>query len=180
MHLCERMGIAIMNTSVGGHASANEDEAGFVANIHKLADYAAARDITIGLEIHGGITGSGKKAAPVIERIKRKNVGINYDTANVEFYSGVEAKDDLEYALPYMVSCHLKDKIGGQSVWNFPAIGKGHVNFKQLLRIMKRGGYTGPLSVEIEFQGEPWPPLKAVNAAMKQSYRHLAAEVRSA
>lgn len=175
LDLCERMGIGIMNTAIGGHASQNEDEASFMVNIHELADYAAARDIMIGIEIHGDITNSGKKAAPVIKQIKRKNVRINYDTANVEFYSGTQAKDDLEYALPYMVFCHLKDTVGGQGVWNFPAIGKGHVNFKPLLGMMKRGGYTGPLSVEIEFQGEPWPSLRAVNAAMKQSYQHLAA-----
>ena len=28
----------------------------------------------------------------------------------------------------------------------------------------RRGGYAGPLSVEIEFQGEPWPPLAEVDA----------------
>lgn len=175
LDLCERMGIDILNTAIGGHYSENEDEAAFMANIHELADHAAARDIMIGLEIHGDVTDSGKKAVPVIKKIKRKNVRINYDTANVEFYSGVQAKDDLEYAIPYMVHCHLKDTVGGKKVWNFPAIGKGHVNFRQLLGMMKRGGYTGPFSVEIEFQGEPWPPLKAVNTAMKQSYQHLAA-----
>src|SRR5258708_7784836 len=54
--LCERMGIDIMNTAIGGHYSENEDEAGFMGNIHELADYAAAWDITIGIEIHGDIT----------------------------------------------------------------------------------------------------------------------------
>jgi hypothetical protein len=29
--------------------------------------------------------------------------------------------------------------------------------------------------VEIEFKGEPWPSLKAVDKAMKQSYQTLAA-----
>jgi hypothetical protein len=29
------------------------------------------------------------------------------------------------------------------------------------------------LSVEIEFQGEPWPPLADVDAAMRRSYEHL-------
>ena len=29
------------------------------------------------------------------------------------------------------------------------------------------------LSVEIEFQGEPWPPRADVNAAMRRSYEHL-------
>ena len=31
----------------------------------------------------------------------------------------------------------------------------------------------GPFSVELEFQGEPWPPLDEVNEAMRRSYEHL-------
>jgi L-ribulose-5-phosphate 3-epimerase len=51
--LCERMGIEIMNTAIGGHYSESEDEDAFMGNIHELADYAAARDILLGIEIHG-------------------------------------------------------------------------------------------------------------------------------
>jgi L-ribulose-5-phosphate 3-epimerase len=174
LDLCERLGIDIMNTAIGGHYSEQEDEAGFMANINQLASYAADRDIMIGIEVHGQITSTGQKAVPVIEKINSPNVRINYETANVEFYGGVRAEDDLPYALPYVVHCHLKDKIGGERVWNFPAVGKGHVNFKKVLSIFKKGGYTGPFTVEIEFTGAPFPPLADVNKAMKQSYKHLA------
>ena len=34
-------------------------------------------------------------------------------------------------------------------------------------------GYRGPLSVEIEFQGDPWPPLAEVNASMTRACSHL-------
>jgi sugar phosphate isomerase/epimerase len=173
--LCERMGIDIMNTAIGGHYSENEDEAAFMGNIHELADYAAARDIRLGIEIHGEITGSGEASIPVLERIGRPNVLINYDTANVEFYGSVKAVDDLPIALPKMVHCHLKDKRGEGRVWDFPGIGEGDIDFKAVLGIIERGGYTGPLSVEIEFLGEPWPPLEEVNRSMKASYERLVA-----
>lgn len=174
LELCERLGIDIMNTPIGGHSSEHEDEGAFMANIHELADYAAERDIMIGLEIHGDIASSGKKAVPLIEKINRKNVRINYDTANVEFYGGIPAEKDMKYALPYMVHCHMKDHIGGAHDWNFPAIGKGQIDFEKILSIMKKGKFSGPLSVEIEFTAEGWPPLAKVNKAMKQSYKHLA------
>ena len=83
-----------------------------MGNIHELADAAAKRDIRLGIEIHGEITKSAEAAIPVLERIERKNVLINYDTANVEFYGGVKAVDDLPVALPKLVHCHLKDKRG--------------------------------------------------------------------
>ena len=172
--LCERMGIGIMNTAIGGHYSENEDEAAFMGNIHQLADYAAARDILLGIEIHGEITKSGATAIAVLDRIGRPNVLINYDTANVEFYGGVKAVDDLPIALPRMVHCHLKDKKGEGKVWNFPGIGEGDIDFKAVLGIIEKGGFTGPMSVEIEFTGEPWPPLAEVNRAMKASHDRLA------
>ena len=48
--LCERMGIEIMNTAIGGHYSESEDEEAFMSNIHELPDYAAARDTLLGIE----------------------------------------------------------------------------------------------------------------------------------
>jgi sugar phosphate isomerase/epimerase len=171
--LCDRLGIQIMNTAIGGHYSEHEDEAGFMGNIHELADYAAARDILIGIEIHGEITNHGKNAAALLNRIGRSNVRVNYDTANVEFYGNVKAIDDLPNCMELLIHCHLKDKGAKGKVWNFPAIGKGHIDFKKVLGILKKGGYRGPFTVEIEFKGEPWPALKAVNAAMKQSYKTL-------
>lgn len=175
LDLCERMGIGIMNTAIGGHASQSEDEAAFMGNIHALADAAAARDVLLGIEIHGEITKSGAASIPVLERIGRPNVLINYDTANVDFYGGVKAVDDLPAALPKLVHVHLKDKRGEGQVWDFPGIGEGDIDFTRVLGILDQGGYTGPLTVEIEFKGEPWPSLAEVNRAMKASYDKLAA-----
>jgi hypothetical protein len=53
-----------MNTAIGGHYSESEDEEAFMGNIHELADYAAARDILLGIEIHGEITKSAEVASP--------------------------------------------------------------------------------------------------------------------
>ncbi len=172
--LCERMGIAIMNTAIGGHYSEQEDEAAFMGNIHTLADYAGARNVLLGIEIHGEITKSGAASIPVLARIGRSNVLINYDTANVDFYGSVKAVDDLPTALPKLVHVHLKDKLGDGKVWNFPAIGEGDIDFARVLLVLDKGGFTGPVSVEIEFAGEPWPPLAEVNRAMKASHEKLA------
>jgi len=174
LDLCDRMGIDLLNTAIGGHYSENEDEAAFMGNIHDLADYAAERGIMIGIEVHGEITSSGRKAVEVIERIARDNVRINYDTGNVEFYDGgTKAVDDLAATVPLMVHCHLKDHIGGARVWNFPALGAGEVDFKRIFDICVQNEFAGPFSVELEFTGEPFPALDEVNRAMAASYQHL-------
>ena len=98
---------------------------------------------------------------------------INYDTANVVYYSGDSAVEDIPKVAGEIVHVHLKDTTGGKGNWDFGAIGSGVVDFAEVLRILGAAGYTGPYSVELEFSGEPWPPLAEVNAAMKRSYEHL-------
>jgi L-ribulose-5-phosphate 3-epimerase len=166
-------GIPIVNTAVGGHASKEESEKAFLDNIGELADAAEDAGVVVALEIHGDIMASGRKTLPLLEKIGRDTVKVNYDTANVEFYSGDKAVDDLEAIAPHLAHVHLKDTVGGKGVWNFGAIGSGSVDFARVLEILDRAGYTGPLSVELEFQGEPWPPLEEVDASMRRSYEHL-------
>jgi L-ribulose-5-phosphate 3-epimerase len=170
-----RYGLPVVNTAVGGHESADENETAFLANIGELADAAEKAGVVIALEIHGDIMASSDVTLPLLEKIGRDSVKVNYDTANVEYYSGDLAVDDLPKITNELAHVHLKETTGGKGNWNFPAIGDGHVDFGRVLQILRDAGYSGPLSVEIEFGGEPWPPLDEVNAAMKRSYEHLSA-----
>lgn len=166
-------GIPIVNTAVGGHQSADESEAAFLANVGTLADAAEAAGVVVALEIHGDIMASSDVTIPLLEKVGRDSIKVNYDTANVEFYSGEKAVDDLPKITPYLAHVHLKDTVGGKGVWNFPAIGDGTVDFGRVLEILRGAGYTGPYSVELEFTGEPWPALADVNESMRRSYEHL-------
>jgi sugar phosphate isomerase/epimerase len=172
---CVRLGISLMNTAIGGHYSENEDRAAFMRNIHELADYAAERQVSIALEVHGDIMATGALSVPLMKEIDRPNVGICYDTANCLFYGGVHAVDDLREAAPYLLNVHLKDKIGGERVWNFPGVGEGEVDFAGIFAILDEIGYDGPLSVEIEFQGDPFPAVEEVDRSMAVSYQTLKA-----
>jgi L-ribulose-5-phosphate 3-epimerase len=168
-----RYGLPVVNTAVGGHQSADENEAAFLANINELADAAEAAGVVVALEIHGDIMASSDVTLPLLEKIGRDSVKVNYDTANVEFYSGDTAIEDLPKITGELAHVHLKDTTGGKGNWNFPAIGDGTVDFGRVISILRDAGYSGPYSVEIEFQGEPWPSLDDVNAAMRRSYDRL-------
>lgn len=116
---------------------------------------------------------TGERSVPIIREIGQPNVRINYDTGDCTFYGGVRAEDDISYVVPFLAHVHLKDSGGGLGEWNFPPIGQGRVDFARVLGILSAAGYGGPLSVEIEFYGLPWPPLEEVHRAMKSSYEHL-------
>jgi sugar phosphate isomerase/epimerase len=166
-------GLPVVNSAVGGHESADENEAAFLANVGELADAADRAGVVVALEIHGDIMASSDVTIPLIEKIGRDSIRVNYDTANVEYYSGDSAVDDLPKITRYLAHVHLKDTTGGKGNWDFPAVGDGTVDFARVREILTDAGYSGPYSVEIEFQGEPWPSLDAVNDAMRRSYERL-------
>jgi L-ribulose-5-phosphate 3-epimerase len=171
--LCAKLGLNLMVTAVGGHAGKEENKSAFMNHIFDLADYAARRNVFLALEVHGDIMGSGRVSLPLIREINRANVRINYDTANCVYYGGVQAVDDIRAVVPYLAHIHLKDTRGGKGVWDFPAVGEGKVDFSRIVKILREEGYTNPLSVEIEFAGEPWPPVEEVHRSMQVSHDTL-------
>jgi len=170
---CANYGLPVMSTAIGGHESQEENESAFLANVEALANAAEDAGVDVALEIHGDIMASSDVTLPLIAKIGRDSVKVNYDTANVEFYSGDKAVDDLPKITPYLAHVHLKDTTGGKGNWHFPGCGEGTVDFARVLEILRDAGYDGPLSVEIEFEGEPWPPLDEVTEAMRRSREHL-------
>ena len=176
--IARKLGISKITTSTGGHADTSggdldEQREAFLARIGPLADEAAQDGIDICLETHGGLLATGVMAKELIQRIGRPNVGINYDPGNLIFYGDTRPEEDLPGAVDTVTHMHIKDQIGGAGVWNFPQIGTGDVDYKALFETLDAAGFAGPCSIEIEFQGEPWPPLEEVDRAMAESYRYV-------
>jgi len=165
-------GIPVMNTAIGGHSSQEENESAFLAGIGRIAAAADAADVDVALEIHGDIMATGARTVPLLERIGHERIKVAYDTANCEFYGDTAAVDDLATMLPYLANVHLKDKRGGKGVWDFPEAGAGHVDFGGILAVLRDGGYDGPASVEIEFDGT-WPDAAGIDAVMRAGRDHL-------
>jgi L-ribulose-5-phosphate 3-epimerase len=175
LNIAQKLGISYVTTSTGGHDASSggslEDQRNkFMANIRPLADEAAAKGITICLETHGGLLATGAISKKLIEDIGKPNIGINYDPGNVIFYGGVRPEEDIQSSADAVKHMHCKDQIGGPGNWNFPTVGTGEVDFAAIFAALDKVGFDGPVSVEIEFQGEPWPPLEDVNKAVADSY----------
>jgi L-ribulose-5-phosphate 3-epimerase len=176
--IANKLGIAYVTTSTGGHdassaGSLEEQRNKFMANIRPLADEAAALGIDICLETHGGLLASGVISKKLIQDIGKPNISINYDPGNCIFYGAVDPADDIKGSADTVGHMHVKDQIGGPGVWHFPATGTGEVDFRTIFSELDKVGFNGICSVEVEFQGEPWPALEDVDAAMSQSYEYV-------
>ncbi len=177
-HIATQLGIRYVTTSTGGHDASStgslaEQRAEFLKLIRPLADEAAELGLQICLETHGGVSATGALSAVLVDEIDRPNVGINYDTGNVIFYGNTRPEQDIVAAAPLTTHVHVKDKVGGEGVWNFPAIGTGEVDFVPIFKALDDAGFAGPCSVELEYQGEPWPSLEVVQQDLANSYRFL-------
>jgi L-ribulose-5-phosphate 3-epimerase len=178
LDVAHKLGIPFVTTSTGGHdasshGSLDEQREAFLGRIRPLCDEAAEKEITICLETHGGLVANGAISAELVRMIDKPNIGINYDPGNVIFYGNTDPTEDIKAAAPYVRHMHAKDNIGGHGVWNFPPAGTGEVNFDPIFAALEEAGFDGPVSVEIEFQGEPWPPLDDVHAAVQRAYDFL-------
>jgi Xylose isomerase-like TIM barrel. len=124
------------------------------------------------LETHGKHA-TGKQLKTIVELVDSPRVVINYDTANVIFYGNVNLEEDLESCIDRIGYIHLKDKAGAYNEWNFPAIGKGQIDFKMVVDKLEKANNNCPLSIEIEFTKEGAKDLEEVNQAVKDSYEYL-------
>jgi sugar phosphate isomerase/epimerase len=178
LNLCQKLGLHMITTSTGGHGDTSagnldEQRERFLARIVPLCDEAATASVIICLETHGGLLATGAMAADLIRRIDKPNIGINYDAGNVIFYGDTRPEDDIKIAAPYVKHLHVKDKIGGAGTWNFPTVGTGEIDYPAIFATLDQAGFDGPCSVEIEFEGEPWPSLEDVNQALTESYQYV-------
>lgn len=166
------MEVGIVNTAAGNIKTKAEEEQ-FFRNMKIISRYLEERSITAALECHGGIVGTGKECRRTIERIGSDNVKINYDPANCIFFEGVNPEEDIMDIVDYIAHVHIKDKLEGKGVWNFPAVGEGYIRFDVLFDVLYNNNYHGPFSFEIEFLKQGPKTADEVDLALKKSLRHV-------
>lgn len=118
-----------------------------------LAEKAAAAGVVLSMETHVPFGKTGDIARQTIESVNSKGLGYNYDSANIYYYNpkGIDGIEELKKALPYVTSVHLKESEKGEpESFQFPAFGKGIVNFPEIFRLLDSRGFEGPYTMELE------------------------------
>jgi sugar phosphate isomerase/epimerase len=120
-----------------------------------ICDYCQALGLTLNLE-----TGEDKSDTLLgfIEDVKRPNLGINFDPANMILYGKGDPIQALQEVGDHVLSCHCKDatwsKRPGFDWGEEVPLGKGEVDVEAFIRALHKFGYTGPLTIERETKGE--------------------------
>lgn len=84
------------------------------------------------------------------------NIGVNLDTANLILYGKGEPVGALDVLGKYVRGLHAKDGLyptDPKKLGREVPIGKGKVNFPEVIRGLERLAYTGPITIERETSG---------------------------
>ncbi|WP_337017376.1 sugar phosphate isomerase/epimerase family protein [Oceanobacillus massiliensis] len=149
-----------------------EDEKVLANNLEPVFQKCKEQGKVLTIETHGNNFATGLSLKKLAQNLNN-HVKINYDTGNVIFYGDVLPYEDLELCVDEIEFIHLKDKLGANDEWNFPAIGDGNLDFKRIFTIIEQGNYQGPISVEIEFTPDGPRSLSEVNESVKRSFNYL-------
>jgi len=118
--------------------------------LQKIADVFAAQKVDLALE-------TGQETADALKHflqvLKRPNVGVNFDPANMILYEKGDPIAALETLSPWLKQCHLKDarRTCQAGTWGDEVVvGTGEVNWREFFRVLDRIGFKGHLAIERE------------------------------
>ena len=141
-------------------------------NIKQLIPYLEKYNMKLSLETHG-VHAGGRQMLDIVTRVDSPLVGIAYDTANVIFYSGLRPEQDISTCIDYVNYIHVKDKAGADKEWNFPAPGKGGINFPAIIKMLDAADNDCPLMVEIEYTENGAGSLAQADQAVRDAAEYL-------
>lgn len=144
-------------------------------HIKGFLPYLEKYDMKLVIETHGD-HGTGKILGEICELVGSDRVMINYDTANAIFWGYMDKDkmlEDFKESIDRTGYMHIKDKLGDIHEWNFPALGKGYVPFREIFDCMDAADNLSPYSIEIEFTEKGPKDLEEINRAVLDSAEYL-------
>ena len=150
LHIANRFGAGILFVSFHTDGVA---PATIYDRLRRLGDEAGSHGVKIAIETHPDLADNGRVARQTMEAVNHPAIGINFDTANVLYYADGPSNtiEELKKVLPWVVSVHLKDYSGdAPRQWAFPTLGKGHIDFREVFKLLGSRGFDGPSALEIE------------------------------
>src|SRR3954451_1171081 len=126
------------------------DRRAFLDTLGEVSAMAAAKGVNVAFE-------TGQETADLLrltlDELKCKNLGVNFDPANMLLYDKGDPLRAVEILGPDIRSVHVKDanRPTTPGTWGEEVpLGMGQANIKQFVQTLKKVGYRGPLCIERE------------------------------
>ena len=163
-------GAPVLDTTLGG-GPADWDPLRelILERVGELAEYAARRGVTVGLEAHvGSSLDTPEKAVWLVEKIGSAHLRLNFDISHFEVI-GIPTAESVAQLAPYAAHTHVKDQRGQE----FVVPGEGSFDYVHYLQEMGKAGYNGYVTVEISMVVQRRPDYDPLAVAAR-SYQVLA------
>jgi len=137
------------------NAAPLQNKGQFMKNIKALGQTAAGLKMVIVLENPGdgnaSVMDSGEPAANLVEEIDQENVKINYDFGNLlsHCFEKIRPEEDYRFVRNCAVHYHIKDVASDDYGWYFTEIGKGTIDYHNILKELAALSQPVPISLEI-------------------------------
>jgi sugar phosphate isomerase/epimerase len=146
--VCEKMGVKYMFLSPK-HTGVSKQVA--YERLRRLGDIAKKHNVVVVLETHPDLGANAQAHLETMKAVNHPNIRVNFDTGNITFYNkGTDAVAELKKIIDYVATVELKDHNGQYETWNFPALGKGVVDFPAILKLLEKHRFRGPITLEVE------------------------------
>lgn len=121
-----------------------------LGRVEQVADAFGQAGITVGME-------TGQEDAHTLlgffKHVSKKNVGINFDPANMILYDKGEPVDSLRVLAKHVKQCHIKDATTTKAPGTWGAevvVGTGEVDWPAFFQVLDEAGFDGYLAIERE------------------------------
>lgn len=143
------------STYIVSNAAPLQNKSQFMENIKVLGQMAGKMNMVIVLENPGdgkaNLVNSGEPAARAIKEIGLETVRLNYDFGNIlsHCFEKIRPEEDYKFAVDCTAHYHIKDVASDESGWYFTQIGKGTIDYRNILKELAALTEPVPISLEI-------------------------------
>ena len=159
-------GAPVLDTVMGGAPEDWETRRDFIfERVGVLVDYAAARNVVIGMEAHVGCAlDTAEKSVQLVETMDSPHLGLNFDISHFDVL-GMPIEEAVRLMAPHAVHTHVKDQRGRVPDFEFLVPGEGDFDFTAYLRAMHAAGYEGSITAEVSNMVQKKPGYDPFEAA---------------
>ena len=161
------------------NAAPLQNKSQFIQNIKELGQTAAGLKMVIVLENPGdgkaNVMDSGEPAANLIVEVDQENVKINYDFGNLlsHCFEKIRPEEDFKFVRECAVHYHVKDVASDDSGWYFTEIGKGTIDYQNILKELAALPEPVPISLEIPLRIRRAPDASPRRASQRVDLKEI-------